>query len=101
MARLLEELDRSGSENRAARFVCSLAIASGEGELLYKTEGVCEGRLAAEPRGSEGFGYDPIFIPDGFHDTFGEMPALVKRKISHRARAIEQIIPFLQHFTGI
>lgn len=98
MAKLLGELAATGDETRQARFVCSMAVANSESEILIVSEGVCEGRIADEPRGVGGFGYDPIFIPDGFNLTFGELPEMVKRKISHRARAFEQIIPFLRDY---
>ena len=73
---------------RAARFVCVLAWVPclGEPELF---SGVVEGELAGEPRGSEGFGYDPIFLPLGFPSTFGELPAETKHRLSHRGRACE------------
>ncbi len=101
MAKLLDELAATSDEKREARFVCSMAIADSEGEILFMSDGVCEGRIADKPRGLGGFGYDPIFIPDGFDLTFGELPVMVKRKISHRARAFEQIIPFLRDYMAI
>src|SRR6185295_6580297 len=85
---LLAELQ--SHENRAARFVCSIAIAGSNGNVLSISTGVCEGRIATEPRGTEGFGYDPIFIPTGFEGTFGELPAQVKNRISHRGRALAE-----------
>lgn len=101
MQKLLGELDETGDEDRRARFVCALALADENGGILFECEGVCEGRIAAEPRGSGGFGYDPIFVPDGYESTFGELPEGVKHKISHRARAFSQIIPFLRGFFAI
>jgi len=71
---------------RTARFVCVLAWIPAQGEPATFS-GSVEGALAPEPRGGEGFGYDPIFIPDGFTATFGELPAEVKHQLSHRARA--------------
>jgi XTP/dITP diphosphohydrolase len=71
---------------RTARFVCVLAWVPGQGgHRLF--DGAVEGTLAPEPRGTEGFGYDPIFIPDGHRQTFGELPAEVKHGLSHRSRA--------------
>jgi XTP/dITP diphosphohydrolase len=61
------------------------------GNLLGTFEGVVEGRIADEVRGASGFGYDPIFIPDGFEQTFGELPPQVKNAISHRAKAIRAL----------
>lgn len=71
---------------RSARFVCVLAFAPMEGGA-FTASGVVEGALAPESRGTGGFGYDPIFIPEGFDRTFGELPAEVKQGLSHRARA--------------
>jgi XTP/dITP diphosphohydrolase len=71
---------------RTARFVCVLAWAPMAG-ALRTFGGTVEGRLAAEPRGARGFGYDPLFIPDGLGLTFGELPADLKHRLSHRSRA--------------
>ena len=101
MSMLLGELERSGDVDRRAQFVCSIAIADASGEIVHSAEGICNGTIAASPRGSNGFGYDPIFIPDGFEKTFGELDDAVKRKISHRARAFCEIMPFLRDFIGI
>ena len=64
-----------------------MAIAKPDGTIKYVTEGICEGRVAEVPRGSSGFGYDPVFVPDGFEHTFGELSADIKQQISHRGRA--------------
>ena len=101
MSLLLAELSLTGGESRRARFICSMAVADSMGRILFAVEGVCGGRIAEEPRGLGGFGYDPIFIPNGFELTFGELPETVKREISHRARAFEQIIPFLRDYLAI
>lgn len=101
MRLVLDEMGSSASASRRARFVCSLVLADPSGQILFETEGYCTGEIAARPRGTGGFGYDPIFIPDGFEETFGELDASVKRRISHRARAFEQIIPFLRDKTSI
>ena len=101
MQLLLGEMDKSQNHSRAARFVCAIAIAAPDGGILRTTEGVCPGNIAAEPRGNGGFGYDPLFIPDGFEETFGELSGTVKQKISHRARAFEQIMPFLRDFIAV
>ncbi len=101
MALLLAEINETGSADRSARFVCSIAVADPAGAILSVTEGVCGGRIALHPCGLGGFGYDPLFIPDGFDQTFGELPDAVKQKISHRRRAFEQIIPFLRHFNAV
>lgn len=72
--------------DRTARFVCVLAFAPVKGHAFTVGSAV-EGSLAFDPRGEHGFGYDPIFIPEGFDRTFGELPAEVKHTLSHRARA--------------
>lgn len=97
--RLLSALALSGDASRRARFVCVIAIADSKANLLSLFTGTCEGRIAHEPQGSGGFGYDPIFVPDGYEQTFGELPAEIKQRISHRARALKAALPFLlDHF---
>ena len=98
MALLLGEMERSPDNSRRARFVCSIAVAGPTGDILSISDGVCPGKIAPAPRGTGGFGYDPLFVPDGFDQTFGELPDAVKQKISHRFRAFEEIIPFLRRF---
>jgi XTP/dITP diphosphohydrolase len=87
--KLLSELARTNVplDQRSARFRCVIALAR-EGKLLGKFEGIVEGSVIELPRGSRGFGYDPIFLPNGFDKTFGESPIELKNRISHRARAI-------------
>jgi len=101
MQMLLSEMADSINSFRGAHFVCAIAIAAPDGRILHTTEGICPGIIAAEPRGNGGFGYDPIFIPAGFEETFGELSGSVKQKISHRARAFEQIMPFLRDFIAL
>jgi XTP/dITP diphosphohydrolase len=92
IAKLLGQLAKvdAKSNGRRARFRCVLAVAR-EGRVLATFEGVVEGKIAERPRGLHGFGYDPIFIPDGFEETFAEMAEELKNNISHRARAIRQL----------
>lgn len=87
--KLLRELaPRTASGNeRSARFRCVIALAR-DGRLLGTFEGIVEGTIVDLPRGKRGFGYDPIFLPKGFDKTFGELPAEIKNRISHRAKAI-------------
>jgi XTP/dITP diphosphohydrolase len=87
--KLLSELARRDVplDQRSARFRCVIALAR-EGKLLGKFEGIVEGSIVDLPRGSRGFGYDPIFLPNGFDKTFAESPIELKNRISHRARAI-------------
>ena len=98
---LLSEMDRSDSTDRNAWFVSAIAIADADGNILYTTEGICNGKIAAGPLGSGGFCYDPVFIPDGYQETFGELSSSIKRQISHRARAFNQIMPFLGDFIAV
>ena len=95
--KLLHELASVGAikDARRARFRCVLALAC-KGNLLGSVEGVVEGGIADKARGSNGFGYDPIFIPEGFQQTFGELPAEVKNTISHRAKAIRRLVTKLR-----
>lgn len=99
--KLLRELRQARSENRRARFVCAMAIADAGGEIRYVAEGVCAGDITDAPRGSNGFGYDPVFVPEGFSETFGELPDDIKREISHRARASKKIIAYLRDFIAV
>jgi XTP/dITP diphosphohydrolase len=92
---LLSELARTGDEHRRARFVAAVAIANAGGELMNAAEGVCEGIITFGPCGDGGFGYDPLFIPDGYNQTFAELPEIVKDRISHRARALMKTKLFL------
>jgi XTP/dITP diphosphohydrolase len=93
---LLDELSRTNDRQRRARFVSVIAIAGPDAQLSNVAEGICDGHLAHAPRGTNGFGYDPIFIPDGYEQTFGELADEVKKSISHRARALAATGSFLR-----
>ena len=93
---LLSELAKTDDKVRRARFVSVVAIASPDGTVLNLSEGVCEGTITSGPRGTGGFGYDPLFIPDGYDQTFAELPESVKNRISHRARALMKTNEFLK-----
>ena len=99
-ALLLSELSKVGDANRRARFVAAVAIAQADGEVLNLSEGICEGTLTFSPRGNNGFGYDPLFIPDGYDKTFAELSDAIKNRISHRARALMQTKEFLKSMTA-
>lgn len=99
MAMLLDELAATGDADRRAAFICMIAIADDSGKPIYFGEGNCQGTIAGTPRGKSGFGYDPIFIPDGYDKTFGELSSDEKDQISHRAEATDKIIRFLRNFT--
>ena len=94
--KLLEELTRVGAIQgaRRARFRCVLALGCGGG-ILETFEGTVEGQISERPHGSGGFGYDPIFVPDGFDLTFGQLAPAKKNQLSHRARALEKLRAFL------
>lgn len=85
-ARLLRELAGVPAERRTARFVCALALAR-PGKPVLTLRGECRGRIVASGLGANGFGYDPLFMPEGFNQTFGELSAEVKARLSHRAVA--------------
>lgn len=90
MAKVEERLEEANSDDRFAWFTCALAVAWPQGPMVV-VEGRVEGRLTFPPRGDRGFGYDPIFVPDGHDLTFGEMDPALKESISHRTRAFEQL----------
>lgn len=96
--KLLFELEKTGDSKKKARFICVIVVANQSGDIYYTAHGTCEGKIAATPSGTNGFGYDPIFIPDGFDQTFGQLPNEIKHKISHRTRAVGEITRFLQGF---
>jgi XTP/dITP diphosphohydrolase len=95
-ARLLAELAPLPSDPRAAYYVCVAALAAPDGEIRAVTEGRCHGVIVAQPRGSGGFGYDPLFLIPEYHRTFGELSPRVKDALSHRARALDQLRPHLR-----
>lgn len=88
VARLIEELTGSGYDARRARFVCVLALFDPATARIRTFHGVCAGRIATSARGSQGFGYDPVFVPEGYDLSFAELPTEIKQRISHRARAL-------------
>lgn len=92
MEKLLGELD--GKLNRRARFRTVVALI--EGAKVSYFEGKIEGTIIEQKRGSAGFGYDPVFVPDGYSQTFAELGSVIKNKISHRALAIQELIQYLK-----
>lgn len=95
MQKLLGEL--AGKENRKARFRTVIALTLGGEEHTF--EGIVTGQITTEKRGEKGFGYDPIFIPDGYDKTFAELGDEAKNQISHRARAVSKLGKFLAHIS--
>jgi XTP/dITP diphosphohydrolase len=104
MSRLLQEL--GNNNNRKARFRTVIALIQKKNvcpcgctsiKEIHKFEGIVEGQIIRERRGCEGFGYDPIFLPDGYSQTFAELGMNIKNQISHRARATKKLCEFLLH----
>jgi len=95
---LLKEMAKLPEERRGAYYVCVAALADPQGEVKAVTEGRCHGIIVREARGSGGFGYDPLFLIPEYHQTFGQLSARVKHALSHRARAMERMRPFLHRF---
>jgi XTP/dITP diphosphohydrolase len=99
-AKLLRLLKDVPPEKRTARFRCVIALAEihPPSSIFHPQnfDGACEGRIIYEPRGKNGFGYDPLFVPVGFEQTFAELGEDVKNKLSHRARALEKLKKFLE-----
>jgi XTP/dITP diphosphohydrolase len=85
--KLLQMMQPFNGAERRARFVCVIAISHPDGKV-YTVEGKCEGRIGYSERGSEGFGYDPLFIPEGYSSTFAELSSTEKNRISHRGQAL-------------
>ena len=102
-AKLLRLLEAVPIERRTGRFRCALSLVpilrgGSPGEMAARArffEGSCEGRLGFAPQGGAGFGYDPLFFPEGFNQSFAELGAEIKNQISHRSRALAQLRPFL------
>ena len=90
--KLLSKLE--GKENRKARFKTVISLIWNNKEYLF--EGICNGQIIKDQKGNEGFGYDPVFIPDGSNKTFAEMSMEEKNKFSHRRKATDKLIEFLQ-----
>jgi XTP/dITP diphosphohydrolase len=97
-AKLLQELDRVGAvtpQQRSARFRCVLVLAR-EGDIVASFEGACEGTIALGPKGTHGFGYDPLFIPQGYARTFGQLTEKTKMGLSHRGLALKRFFEWCQ-----
>jgi XTP/dITP diphosphohydrolase len=92
--KIRELLAERGLTTSAARFVCRIAVAAGD-EVIYEAEGIVDGRLADEPRGTNGFGYDPIFFYPPFGCTLAELDSMRKSTVSHRGQAFAQLRTFL------
>ena len=91
---LLEAI--KGADDRSARFVCSIAVVFPDERSPLTVTEYCTGRIAESPAGESGFGYDPVFIPDGYDKTFSELGPDIKNAISHRAKAVKSIAEILK-----
>ena len=96
-ARLLQAME--GEERRSARFSCVMVLAQ-DGEVLASFEGAVEGRVINELHGDGGFGYDPLFVPEGYEQTFAELGENIKNQLSHRARAMNRVAGWLAEHAG-
>jgi XTP/dITP diphosphohydrolase len=100
-AKLMSELANVPDEKRGAQYLCHAAISDPTGTIRLTVEATCRGRIIREPRGSNGFGYDPYFLIPEYHLTFGELSSTVKQHLSHRARAFERLVtPLVRLLTG-
>ena len=95
IAKLLDELKTTGTANRVAKFRCAMSLANTNGKIIHTAVGSCSGHISVKPIGCNGFGYDPVFVPDGYGETFGELPNSVKTGLSHRSAAANKIADFL------
>jgi XTP/dITP diphosphohydrolase len=95
-AKLLAELDKLPDGDRSAYYICTAALADATGEVKAVVDGRCHGVIIREPRGTGGFGYDPLFLIPEYHRTFGELSAVVKHALSHRGRALNKLRPTLR-----
>jgi XTP/dITP diphosphohydrolase len=92
--KLIDEINKSADSDRSAKFVCVLVYFDGKTAVFF--EGECIGKVITEERGNAGFGYDPLFIPEGYDKTFAELEQSVKNRISHRAKAVSGLIDYLK-----
>ena len=97
MTKLLRELE--GKENRQARFrtvIALIELGEDETENVHLFEGIVEGHISTERQGTEGFGYDPVFVPEGYEKSFAALGETIKNHISHRARAVKKLAEYLK-----
>lgn len=94
--RLLKELE--AATDRSAFYKCVICLLWEENTYFF--EGICEGRIATEPTGEKGFGYDPLFIPAGYDKSFGELPLALKNELSHRGKAVRKMVDFINEQLG-
>jgi len=92
---LVDELGQTPLEKRTARYACHLTLCDPSGAIRAESEGFCSGRILFEPQGTHGFGYDPLFEVVAYRRSFGVLGPEVKARLSHRGRAVRQLIPAL------
>jgi len=96
-SKLLEHLRAVPAQRRGAHFFCAVALASPDGRRIFRAEGRVDGQIASAPRGTNGFGYDPLFLPDEASGrTLAELASAEKNRLSHRGRALERLRPLLE-----
>jgi non-canonical purine NTP pyrophosphatase (RdgB/HAM1 family) len=102
-ATLLRQLENVPDDRRTARFVCVLALSNPQGQIILTVRDTMEGRILHAPRGANGFGYDPLFLVDGFGRTSAELSPAEKHAISHRGKALRQLKEMLErlNLTGV
>ncbi len=93
---LLQQLQEMPLERRTAHYTCHMTLCDPQGQVRAESEASCQGRILFEPRGTDGFGYDPLFEIREYHRTFGQMGPAAKAVLSHRARAASQLLPQLR-----
>jgi XTP/dITP diphosphohydrolase len=99
--KLLGELSGISDEQRSARFRCAIVVTDDKGRVLATADGACEGRIGHAPQGAHGFGYDPLFVPEGYTETMAELGPQTKNQISHRALAAAKLVPLLRELQNL
>ena len=94
--RVLNEMKNVPAQKRNAHFTCAMTLINLKGETEFKYEGICKGKIIEEARGTNGFGYDPIFMPDGYTKTIAELSEEEKNKISHRGNAVRKVLSYIK-----
>ena len=89
--------EMQGIKERDAEFVCAMTLVNPEGKVVFSCKGICEGSITEKPAGVNGFGYDPIFLVKGDKRTMAELSEEEKNQISHRSRALNQIVDYMKH----
>lgn len=98
---LMERLAGIPIEKRTAHYVCHMTLCDPTGAIRAESEGICRGRITLEPRGTHGFGYDPLFEVIEYHQTFGTLGPVVKTLLSHRARAARKLLPAIAELVDL